>query len=57
MGDVENDSKVDVVVNVVAVAAVVVVVVVVFSRLPSGVSDRWLERICTKRSLMGKQRQ
>ena len=55
MGDVENDSKVDVVVNVVAVA--VVVVVVVFSRLPSGVSDRWLERICTKRSLMGKQRQ
>ena len=71
MGDVQNDSKVDVVVIVVAVYVVVVVVVdvfvfvvsnivvvaVVFCRLPSGVSDRWLERICTKRSRMGKQRQ
>ena len=72
MGDVQNDSKVDVVVIVVAVYVVVVVVVVdvfvivvvvsvvvvvVLSRLPSGVSDRWLERICTKRSRMGKQRQ
>ena len=65
----QNDSKLDVVVIVVAVYVVIVVidvfvvvvvsvvVVVVLSRLPSGVSDRWLERICTKRSRMGKQRQ
>ena len=50
---------VDVFVGVVVFVVVVVsvVVVVVLSRLPSGVSDRWLERICTKRSRMGKQRQ
>ena len=43
----ENDSN----------SVVVVVVVVVFTRLPWGVSDRWLESICTKRSRMDKQRQ
>ena len=37
---------VDVVVVVVDVVTVVVVAIVVFSRLSSGVSDRWPERIC-----------